>query len=379
MSNSLPIAMILLSLFFLALSFGLVSGQQRNATVMRPNSKESVLDSCQALKEEAQEIRQEGYSAIDKADIIRDQAYRVKDEAYDLKDEAYDIKESALEARSALETTLLETLILMRSQATATNLYIQEIRTTLSSLTTRIDKLEQGQGQIKLEFGAVKQGQGQISRDLVALKQGQDQIKEKESYTLSSLTSKIDMMEEEIEDDIDEKVALLSEKQLTTLVTVEAIQEEQRSGENDREHKSGELIPATRVEQSSTIYNSIKSHGPQKAVDGDINTLSHTGHPPLGREWFRYYFAKEQAIGQIKVVNGVWDQHKTRLNGAKVFVMANDLHRSACRFNTIIVQEGVSLEAQTYYLDCTGNTGIGVEIVLDNNYLELKEIGVYAP
>ena len=160
--------MILLSLFFLALSFGLVSGQQRNATVialgMRPNSKESVLDSCQALKEEAQEIRQEGYSAIDKADIIRDQAYRVKDEAYDLKDEAYDIKESALEARSALETTLLETLILMRSQATATNLYIQEIRTTLSSLTTRIDKLEQGQGQIRLEFGAVKQGQDQRKR-----------------------------------------------------------------------------------------------------------------------------------------------------------------------------------------------------------------------
>ena len=170
MSNSLPIAMIILSLFFLALSFGLVSGQQRNATVialgMRPNSKESVLDSCQALKEEAQEIRQEGYSAIDKADIIRDQAYRVKDEAYDLKDEAYDIKESALEARSALETTLLETLILMRSQATATNLYIQEIRTTLSSLT-----------------------------------------------------SKMDMMEEEIEDHIDEKVALLSEKLLTTQLT----------------------------------------------------------------------------------------------------------------------------------------------------------------
>ena len=378
MSNSLPIAMILLSLFFLALSFGLVSGQQRNATVMRPNSKESVLDSCQALKEEAQEIRQEGYSAIDKADIIRDQAYRVKDEAYDLKDEAYDIKESALEARSALETTLLETLILMRSQATATNLYIQEIRTTLSSLTTRIDKLEQGQGQIKLEFGAVKQGQGQISRDLVALKQGQDQIKEKESYTLSSLTSKMDIMEEEIEVHIDEKVALLSEKLLTTLVTVEAIQEEQRSGENDREHKVGELIPATRVEQSST-YSSVTSYGPQKAVDGDINTFSHTGNPPLGRKWFRYYFAKEQAIGQIKVVNGVWNQLKTRLNGAKVFVMVNDLHRSACRFNTITVREGVSLEAQTYYLDCTGNTGIGVEIVLDNNYLELKEIGVYTP
>jgi len=346
--------MILLSLFFLALSFGLVSGQQRNATVialgMRPNSKESVLDSCQALKEEAQEIRQEGYSAIDKADIIRDQAYRVKDEAYDLKDEAYDIKESALEARSALETTLLETLILMRSQATATNLYIQEIRTTLSSLTTRIDKLEQGQ----------------------------DQIKEKESYTLSSLTSKMYMLEDEIGDHIDEKVALLSEKLLTTLVTVEAIQEEQRSGENDREHKSGELIPATRVEQSSTL-SPITNYGPQKAVDGDINTFSHTGSPPLGQEWFRYYFAKEQAVGQIKVVNGVWNQYKTRLNGAKVFVMANDLHRSACRFNTITVREGVSLEAQTYYLDCTGNTGIGVEIVLDNNYLELKEIGVYTP
>ena len=93
-----------------------------------------MVDACNALKEEAQEIRREGYSAIDKADVIREQAYRVKDEAFELKDEAYDIKESAMEARSELERTLVETLALMKSQATVTNLYIQEIRTTLSSV-----------------------------------------------------------------------------------------------------------------------------------------------------------------------------------------------------------------------------------------------------
>ena len=35
---------------------------------------DSVLAACQTLKDEAQDIRHEGYSAIDKADVIREQA-----------------------------------------------------------------------------------------------------------------------------------------------------------------------------------------------------------------------------------------------------------------------------------------------------------------
>ena len=120
----------------------------------RPNPQNNVVETCNSLKEEAQEIRREGYSAIDKADGIREQAYRVKDEAYELKEEAYEIKESALEARSALEVTLVETLALMKSQATATNLYIEEIRSSLSSLSERLESLEQDVGEKFAAHGA---------------------------------------------------------------------------------------------------------------------------------------------------------------------------------------------------------------------------------
>lgn len=133
--------MFLKNLFLLVLCTQLVLGDT-DLEGRPPGREGSVVDACNALKEEAQEIRREGYSAIDKADAIREQAYRVKDEAFELKDEAYDIKERAMEARSELETTLVETLALMKSQATVTNLYIQEIRKTLSSLSSRMDRLE---------------------------------------------------------------------------------------------------------------------------------------------------------------------------------------------------------------------------------------------
>jgi hypothetical protein len=93
-------------------------------------------DTCQSLKLEAQQIRREGYTAIDKADSIREQAYRVKDEAFEM-------KETEMAARSELETTLVETIALIRSQSTVTNLYIQEIRGTLSDMKNRMEKIEE--------------------------------------------------------------------------------------------------------------------------------------------------------------------------------------------------------------------------------------------
>ena len=56
------------------------------------------------------------------------------------------MREEAASARSALESRLVETLVdtfsLMRSQTTVTNLYIQEIRSTLNDVKDRIDDLE---------------------------------------------------------------------------------------------------------------------------------------------------------------------------------------------------------------------------------------------
>ena len=60
--------------------------------------------------------------------------------------------------------------------------------------------------------------------------------------------------------------------------------------------------------------------------------------------------------------------------------MLDNLNRLPCRVDTVEVREGDNLEAQTYYLDCTGNTGVGVEFVLDTRTcLVFSQIEVYAP
>ncbi|KAL5251896.1 hypothetical protein ACHWQZ_G014881 [Mnemiopsis leidyi] len=180
----------------------------------------SVVDTCNSLKEEAQEIRREGYSAVQKADQIRDQAYRVKEEAFELKEEAYEIKVSALEARSALEVTLVETLALMKSQATVTGLYIQEIRSSLSSLSARLESLEQEVGD---KFGAMDTmiaAQSNVMEEKLAAQR--TAIEE----NLGALNSKVadqkavlEKLEEQVVSGTAEVVAKVSETQ-TTVSTI---------------------------------------------------------------------------------------------------------------------------------------------------------------
>ena len=271
-----------------------VVGQSNTSTLLTAegwdpaSSMTTILETCLALRDDS----------LDKAEALKEEAYRAKDEAYA-------IREKGLEARSALESTLVETLDLIKTQAISTNLNIQEIKTSLSSMAARLETLEQ-----RLE----------------------------------------DMEERE------EKLEI----------------------------GGGELIPAARVAQSTTLRiagHPESSWGPEKAIDGNLHTQSHTvcGHHP---HWFRYYFSEKSSVGRIKVVNGKIDQWKTRLNGARVSVMVNDEeHRAACRLNTINTREGDSFQAQTYYLDCTGNSGIGVEVLLDRagTCLEIRDIAVYAP
>ncbi|KAL5264850.1 hypothetical protein ACHWQZ_G005804 [Mnemiopsis leidyi] len=188
--------MSILSLFLIVICLTQVEGEEEvGLQSRRPDSLGGVVETCNTLKEEAQQIRREGYSAIDKADGIREQAYRVKDQAYELKEEAYEIKESALEARSALEGTLVETLALMKSQATTTNLYIQEIRASLSSLSERLESLEQDVGE---KFAAQS-----------------DAMEEK----FAAQSSALDKLEEKVVSGTTEVVAKVTETQ-TTVATI---------------------------------------------------------------------------------------------------------------------------------------------------------------
>ena len=378
--------MFILVPIFLVSQFDIIRGESNPAELLagkRPGSKDSVLETCQALQDAAQLIRLEGYSAIDKAELIRDQAYRVKDEAYEIKDEAYEIKESVLESRIQHETTLIETLGLIHKQALATNLYIDEIRNTLSSVLSRIDSLEERVQGTQDEISKVKQGQEGLSNEISEVKEGLEgidgeisevkQCQEGLSSEISEIKQGLDELDGEISEvkqgleglgqSVDNGISGLTETISDKLVEIEKLQTQK-------------LIPAARVAQSTTY---VDYTGPEKAVDGNYHTVTHTnaGQP---RQWFRYYFSDTRSVGLIKVVNGKLNVNRVRLNGAKVSVMVSESVRRSCRDDTITVRDGETIQSQTYYLDCSGNSGIGVEFVLDTGtYLEFRQIEVYAP
>ena len=198
--------MILLGLFVFVGFIESAVGQSNASTLLTAegwdpaSSMTTILETCLALRDDS----------LDKAEALKEEAYRAKDEAYA-------IREKGLEARSALETTLVETLDLIKTQAISTNLNIQEMKTSLSSMAARLETLEQ-----RLE----------------------------------------EMEEREEKFDIG----------------------------------GGELIPAARVAQSTTLL--IAGHlesqwGPEKAIDGNLHTMSHTKCSHHRPHWFRYYFSEK--------------------------------------------------------------------------------------
>ena len=136
----------------------------------------------------AQQIRREGYAAIDKADAIREQAYRVMEEALEM-------KKSALEAKSALESVLVEAITLFRSQSSATNVYIQEMRTTLGDIEDKIgdleDKIEGVEDKIEGVEERMDKQDEKIEENFAVLGEQTNGIKEKmaEQEALSSSIS----------------------------------------------------------------------------------------------------------------------------------------------------------------------------------------------
>ena len=122
---------------------GLAEEEAAQAQVSGSSLAKGLWDSCNEIREEAQTIRNEGYSAVNKADEIRERAYRTKEEAFQLKEDALEVKESVLEGRLRLETTLVETLALIRGQASATSLHIQDIKESLRSISARVENLEE--------------------------------------------------------------------------------------------------------------------------------------------------------------------------------------------------------------------------------------------
>ena len=98
-------------------------------------SKDDITPHWYALREEAAKIREE-------AQKMRTDAYDTMRKAFQMKEEAMEFREAAYQARMEMETSMVEALSLLKTQASATTLYVQDMRTTLSNVKGRLDVIE---------------------------------------------------------------------------------------------------------------------------------------------------------------------------------------------------------------------------------------------
>ena len=100
-----------------------------------PSMSTNILEIFQQLKEESDAIREEAHQ-------VRQEGYAAMSKAYEVRDAAYEIKDSTYEARRGLEALLVEAFALLKSQTTATGLYIHDIKNTLADVSSKMDGLE---------------------------------------------------------------------------------------------------------------------------------------------------------------------------------------------------------------------------------------------
>ena len=88
------------------------------------------------------QLREEAVAIREEAQNMRSDAYNTMKKAFQMKEEAMESREAVYKARMEVETNVIETLSLLRSQAAATTLYVQEVRSTLTSVKGRLDQIE---------------------------------------------------------------------------------------------------------------------------------------------------------------------------------------------------------------------------------------------
>ena len=277
-------ALWLLFLSLHILSINTVAGEPQTS----PNRPDTC---CRSTELAAQLIRREGYAAIDKADAIREQAYRVMEEALEM-------KESALEAKSALESVLVEAITLFRSQSSATNVYIQEIRTTLGDIEDKIGDLED-----KIE-GVEDKMEG-VEDKIEGVEDKMEGVEDKIEGVEQKIGQRLDKQDEKLEESfaglneqatgIDEKIAeqgrissSISESVRDTLSTAQTLKERQ-----EVQITEVRLISLYKITGSN---NQHSNHDEGVIVDGmvtfdrshwaDMTTFSHSaGSSPGNKLW----------------------------------------------------------------------------------------------
>merc|ERR1712176_1278441 len=143
---------------------------------------------------------------------------------------------------------------------------------------------------------------------------------------------------------------------------------------------TAQLIPHSKVSQSTTQKVKKKLMVADLAVDGDESTRSQTKCSGKKDAWFKYKFEEESRVSTVEILNGNFDKKRAKLNGAIVYVQEVEGLKKKC--GEIVVRDSSSKADQTYSVDCDGTYASGIEILQRTKYkgkkcLELKEVRVY--
>ena len=248
-------ALWLLFLFLHILSINTVAGEPQTS----PNRPDT---SCRSTELAAQLIRREGYAAIDKADEIREQAYRVMEEALEM-------KESALEAKSALESVLVEAITLFRSQSSATNVYIQEIRTTLGDIEDKIGDLEDKIEGVEDRIEGVEDKLEGVEDKIEGVEDKLEGVEDK----IEGVEDKIEGVEDKIEG-VEQRIGQRFDKQDETLEESFAGLNEQTTGLDEKIAEQGKISSSISESVADTLSTAQTLKARQEVQITEIRLIS---------------------------------------------------------------------------------------------------------
>ena len=165
-------------------------------------------EECSSSREDAAAMREEAYSVLNKATQAREDIFDLREESFDLREEAGEIRDSVLEARTVFERTLVETLSDLKSHVTVSNIYIQEMRTVMSSLATKMEKLEERMGTVEDKIKTVETNINTVGETL--------------GSELTRVAGNTDLITEKVEESV-ELVGVVKSRQQTLMSEVRLI------------------------------------------------------------------------------------------------------------------------------------------------------------
>ena len=108
------------------------------------------------------------------------------------------------------------------------------------------------------------------------------------------------------------------------------------------------------------------AYNPESALDGDLETMSHTDCALDTDLWYKMNFDTVYCFSEVVILQSHWDWNARRMQGTKVMVV--DRGTGAESLCGVLDVSSVHTQAgQTYRIPCDGKCGDEVELRLRHN------------